>query len=303
MLNKKLTKFIWLSVFPAALLSTTYAENGLVEGPANDAAMGVLTSDALGGVADAISTSGEMTTKKKKTATASKTEKSDKNKETKSVKTVGYVPSSTNKKNYQGKKETVAFTTLSDRLLFQAIEKQQDGDIKGAIKEYYRIVDINPSHTQARLTLGSLLVKDQQYATAISQLNRLTNTSSKDWRPWFWLGSAQLMLGKLDDAADSLDKALQQESSKAALWIQRALVEQQRDSHRTALQLLAVAEQIEPENSQLLLNMAYSKEALSDRESAISTYRQFLASDSKNTESHNIRHIVMSHLSKLSETE
>ncbi len=102
------------------------------------------------------------------------------------------------------------------------------------------------------------------------------------------------MLGKLDQAAKSLDEALQRESSRPALWVQRAVVEQERNSHRTALQLLAVAEQLEPGDPQVLLNTAYSTEVLNDRGKAIKFYRHFLSS--------NTEHTVMSHLVHLTPT-
>ncbi len=212
---------------------------------------------------------------------------------------IGFVPEKTKKPKQKNMQSSYTTSSVKERLFFQALEAQKTNNINKAIKLYYSVLDLDSNHDQARLILASLLVQDQQYATAIAQLTQLVKPSNKDWRPWFWQGTALLMLGKLDQAASSLDEALQRESSRTSLWVQRALVEQERGSHRTALQLLAVAEQIEPDNAQVLINTAYSTEALADHENAIKTYRHFLSSNTENTASHKARHTVMSHLVKL----
>ena len=118
-------------------------------------------------------------------------------------------------------------------------------------------------------------VLDNNLDAAIAQLEDL-DSSEDNWEVQFWLGTAYLLSGRLDHAADTLDAALAIESDVAEIWVQRAIVEQERDQHGVALQLLEVAAQVDPDYPLTYLNAGIVYEARGDMERARSAYGRFL---------------------------
>ena len=60
------------------------------------------------------------------------------------------------------------------------------------------------------------------------------SSNANEWRAWFWLGTAQLLQQDLENASDSFDRALAINGDEVSIWIQRALVEQEKKQWRSA---------------------------------------------------------------------
>ena len=113
------------------------------------------------------------------------------------------------------------------------------------------------------------------HVTAIRTLENLEGGGDR-WEVPFWLGTAHLLEGNLDDAALLLDDALTLESDLADLWVQRAVIAQERGRARVALQFLEVAVQVDAKAPLAYLNAAIAYESLGDAESARGAYGRFL---------------------------
>ena len=155
-----------------------------------------------------------------------------------------------------------------------------------------------PEHSNALLARGRLLVKTQQYVQAKSSLLAITNSRTDDWRPWFWLGTAHLMLDELTAAEGAFDEALSRNGDIVETWLHRALVEQQRSNWRVALQLLSIADEVSPNHPLVMLNAAMCREALGYTDEAAAGYRKFLARSHRASGSKLLRFEVINHLSQ-----
>jgi Tfp pilus assembly protein PilF len=113
------------------------------------------------------------------------------------------------------------------------------------------------------------------YATAISLLENL-DVERRGWEVSFWLGTAYLLDGQLDNAELMLDDALSLESDVADIWVQRAVVAQEQGQPQVALQFLKVAVQVDADFPLTYLNAALAYESLGDRENARGAYGRFL---------------------------
>ncbi len=133
-----------------------------------------------------------------------------------------------------------------------------------------------PDDRAIQLLHGRLLVKNGLGHKAITRLQPLANAASEDWRPWFWLGSAYLIAEDLDSAGIYLDEALVREGQVASIWVQRAIIEQELGNSLSAANLLQVANTIEPQNPDIILNLAYASERSGDSSRAIEAYKLFL---------------------------
>ncbi len=163
------------------------------------------------------------------------------------------------------------------RLFSMARAADASGDRSRAMTLLARVLVRQPTLAAARLMYARLWIQDGQYEEAVLALAPLLTKKKADWRPWFWNGTAKLMLGHLDQAAASIEEALARDGQQhAAPWVQRALVAQQRGHHAAALQMLAMAEASQPGLPAVQLNIAWSSEALGLHDRAIHAYRTFL---------------------------
>ena len=175
---------------------------------------------------------------------------------------------------------SVSMTTESyadfDLSLVAALEAENNGQFMKALTLTRALFERDKDHMMARMSYGRLLVKNGKSKKAITVLQPLAKDTLHDWQPWFWLGSAQLLMGELNNAAFSLDEALAREGGIISLWVQRAIVEQERGMPVVALHLLQVADGIEPGNSDVIINYAYASELSGDIKSAAIMYKKFL---------------------------
>ena len=122
------------------------------------------------------------------------------------------------------------------------------------------------------------------------------------WEPWFWLGTAQLGLGQLEQARGSLMEGLARDATVPQLWVQRALVSQQQGRFGEALDALRQAELLAPKLPEVHLNLAYALEVEGNRLVALKHYRAFLTLTEGKKAYHPTRRKVLDRISRLSKT-
>ncbi|MDZ4202959.1 MAG: tetratricopeptide repeat protein [Gallionella sp.] len=120
-------------------------------------------------------------------------------------------------------------------------------------------------------------LKAESYTDVIKNAKALAQDYSERFEPWFWLGSAQLALGQMDAADASLERAGELNPKVAQIWIQRAIVAQERGDHAAAIRLLTEARTLSPKSPQIYLNLGYSHEALGQAEEAERNFIRFLS--------------------------
>ena len=143
------------------------------------------------------------------------------------------------------------------------------------------------------------MVEAGRYRSARQVLAPLLKPDALDWKPWFWSGTAELMTGRLEQAAEELDQALARDGRVVAVWVQRALVAQQLGRYAVALQLLRVAERLDPEAPQVLLNIGYTFDAIGERKEATRYYQRYLVRTSGVAGSWRARKAVLARLAAI----
>lgn len=205
----------------------------------------------------------------------------------------GYVP------NEIKDVSSVHAQTTVDHLFRQSGELRKAGKEEQSMELLYDVLSLDPSQHRARLILARELVVREQFAKVESLLLPLLHKTNTDWQPWFLAGTAQLMSGDLDLAAYSLDKALSEAGRyQAAVWVQRAIVEQQQNRPENALQLLSVAAELDPDDPQVYINMAYAYEDTGEGDNANAYYQRFLESPLGTVKNNALRQKVAQHLAE-----
>jgi len=133
-----------------------------------------------------------------------------------------------------------------------------------------------------RLTQGSSLVRKRLYLEAMEVLEPLFASPPVEGETWFWMGTAQMGLGRYDEARKYFREGLARDETIPELWVQYALVEHQRGRYSHALDLLRQAELLAPTLPHVHLNLAFTLESQGNPTSAIQHYRKYLSLTNRN---------------------
>ncbi len=166
--------------------------------------------------------------------------------------------------------------TGRETMLEEVMKKELARQFLPALTSLESVVTNFPDDKSIQLIHGRLLIKNGFAEQAIERLQPLVKETSNDWRPWFWLGTAYLIVGDLDVAGTYLEEALAREGQIASIWVQRAIVEQEKGNPSSSVNLLQAANAIEPDNLDIVLNLAYASERSGNIKQAIKAYKHFL---------------------------
>ena len=150
------------------------------------------------------------------------------------------------------------------------------------------------------LAQATAALHEADYQSAISRLENMEAGSR--WEVPFWLGTAYLLDGQLENAELMLDDALALQSEIAELWVQRAVVAQELRQPLVALQFLEVAAQLDETYALTYLNVGIAYESLGDVQNARGAYGRFLKLSSVGDATSRERRLRRDVLSRIAET-
>ncbi len=127
-----------------------------------------------------------------------------------------------------------------------------------------------------RLRHAQQLIRSGEYADAAALLSPLFHDPPVKWQPWFWMGTALLGQEDFEQADQFFLSGLARNDKIPQLWIQRALVAQQRGNYQLAIHELRQAESLEANIPHIHLNMGYAYERLGNDRLANQYYGKFL---------------------------
>ena len=120
------------------------------------------------------------------------------------------------------------------------------------------------------------LIQAGKYEDAVALLSPIFNDPPVTWQPWFWMGTALLGKGDMEQADQFFLSGLARNDKVPQLWIQRALVAQQRGDYQQAIHELRQAESLEADLPHIHLNLGYAYERLGNDRLANQYYGKFL---------------------------
>ena len=179
------------------------------------------------------------------------------------------------------------------------LQLEKSGNLSAAEDKLRQLFDQASDIPSIRLAYGRVLTKLAKNNQAIEVLSPLTSQSQQDWRAWFWAGTAMLLNNDLENAGVFLDEALAREGEQVAIWVQRAIVEQQKDNSQAAVYMLQVADNLEPNNPDVMVNFAYANEAIGEISKSIIAYKHFLKSSTSDKRYGKLRSLVLMRLAEI----
>jgi len=142
------------------------------------------------------------------------------------------------------------------------------------------------------------LIHAGKYEEAGFFLSPLIKDSPVNWEPWFWMGTALLGQGHLDQADQFFLSGLARDDKIPQLWIQRALVAHQRGDYQLAIHELRRAESLDAALPHIHLNMGYAYEKLGNDRLANDYYAKFLKLSDSNPTFFSIRKKLYAHFTE-----
>ncbi len=194
----------------------------------------------------------------------------------KNILTVCVLSCSINSTFVFAKTESQEFIVSIEKRLANAQALEEKGQLRLALSKTQKLFSENSLHKEVAIAYASQLIKYKNANKAKQVIQPFTKSVPNDWRVWFWLGSAQLLQSDLENASDSLSTALSLNGEEISIWVQKAIVEQEKGNSKASLNLLQVANSLEPNNSAVLINYAYANESEGEINKAVKLYRYFL---------------------------
>ncbi|MDE2465992.1 MAG: tetratricopeptide repeat protein, partial [Alphaproteobacteria bacterium] len=98
--------------------------------------------------------------------------------------------------------------TAAVKLLCAGIERQDRGDIDGAIADFQRAIELQPNLIEAHLMLGTGYYDKEDFAQAIVEFNKYLAVISDNYHAWSNRAAALLKSGNAAAARADIDRAL-----------------------------------------------------------------------------------------------
>lgn len=147
------------------------------------------------------------------------------------------------------------------------------------------------------------LIQTGKYEEAQARLSPLFHDPPVTWEPWFWMGTAYLGTGQLEQADQYFLSGLARNDKVPQLWIQRALVAQQQGSFHLAVHELRQAEALQPDLPHIHLNMGYVYERMGNHRLANQYFGRFLQLTEGRPEFFSIRKKLFASLTSMTKAQ
>ncbi|PKU25969.1 tetratricopeptide repeat protein [Telmatospirillum siberiense] len=170
----------------------------------------------------------------------------------------------------------------SDLLLAQAIENEKAGDWTGAELFYRGLLKENPTHPEANLHLGRLLVRRGSAEEGTVFLERAADAAPSSPEPHMHLGSAYQALGQPDRAMLALVIATNLQGvmihpDDVQAWFQLGVTFSQADRHQAAAAAFRHALVLQPAFAEIHNNLGISLQNLQLAAEAVQAHRRAVA--------------------------
>ncbi len=143
------------------------------------------------------------------------------------------------------------------------------------------------------------LINIGSYNEAIDILRPIIDRQEETWDTYLLMGAAHLGLGELDYAETYSEMGLAMNGKVPQLWLQCAIVEQERGKHEVALRILNESERLAPDMPEVQLNIGYSYDAIGNQRLSVKAYNSFLKLTEGNPAYMMVRYKVLERLRNL----
>ena len=159
----------------------------------------------------------------------------------------------------------------------KALRYHRQGKFNLAIQMYHLVLKVNPDHLDALLNLSSAYIQIKAYSEAYPKLNKLRTLDAYNPDVLLNLAITEIGLGRPAEAMKLLDQAsIQFDQPIFGIHFHRAAALSRLNRLKEAHASYKRAEELNPEHSALLFNLAVLSDKLKRYDEAVSYYKKYL---------------------------
>ncbi len=163
----------------------------------------------------------------------------------------------------------------AERYYLFGLTKERAGEVFLAINAYRRALELNPSHLQARINLGALLIERRQYRSAIEVLQKALEKGDNP-KVLFNLALACYGAGRLKESIEYLRRTLALNPNHSRAYLLLGDIAEKTGNREAALENYRKAFEVDSGSPEVLYKLARELDLLGRTEEAIRYYTEFL---------------------------
>jgi tetratricopeptide (TPR) repeat protein len=157
-----------------------------------------------------------------------------------------------------------------------AVVFERRGEFAGAIEQMEMANTADPAAVTPAWRLVRVYVQRREFDTALQYAQRLTRNRPEEPRNWILLGEILHRLGRANDAAEALQKAIGLDPGDERSYDALARVEESNNDLVATADLYAKLTQLNPEEARFYYRLGYTHARLSEYEAAIAALTKAL---------------------------
>ena len=157
---------------------------------------------------------------------------------------------------------------------------QKQGKLEAAIKAYKKAFSLKPDYPEAHYNMGVVLKEQNKLEEAIEAYNNAIFIKPDYDEAYLNIGNALHGQGKLEEAIEAYNKAISINPGNASAYNNMGIVLQEQGKLKEAIEAYKKAITIKPDHAEVLVNLLYLQNQISDAELITIEFEKKLKIDS-----------------------
>ena len=171
-------------------------------------------------------------------------------------------------------------TTLSgDDYFYRAYDKHRKGDLRGAIADYTKAIEIDPNYANAYVDRGVAKDDLEDYYGAIADYTKVIEIDPNEAKAYYNRGNSKGNLEDYKGAIADYTKAIEIDPNYAAAYNNRGYAKRKLEDYYGAIADCTKTIEIDPNNAAAYYNRGIAKHKLEDYYGAIADYTKAIEID------------------------
>ncbi len=161
-------------------------------------------------------------------------------------------------------------------LVIRGKNRIHDNNLKGALSDFDRALELHPDTIRALSDRGFLYFKKGLYRKAVADYSRLVELEPKNHMAWYNLGFNREKIKDPDGAITAYTRAIEVNPELKSAYDRRGFLSFKKGLYRDAVANFSKSVELDPKDAMAWYNLGYNRKIIEDRDGAIVAYRKAL---------------------------
>ena len=159
----------------------------------------------------------------------------------------------------------------------QANEMAKQGEYKGAIRDYDRVLEIDPDFADAYYNRGVAKVRLREFQEAIEDFDKAIDSKPDDIFCYLNRGVAKDQIKEFQEAIEDFDKAIDLDPKYPYSYVNRAIANAKLGEHKEAVEDFDKAIDLKPDDAEFYFNRGIANAKLGNHRGAVADFDKAVA--------------------------